>query len=262
MMGTTLSQETKFGNLTFEKAVNLSGKQRMLSQKIAKIVVLKSIGANGLNMDRELKSSQTLFNRNLMILKNNSVAQSAKVKAKIQAESKEWSRFKLSLSMATNDLDVFLSQAETLLKKCHEVVTAIEEASSYSKQISYGSTTDQMRVETVNKAGKQRMLSQKMCLYYAACRALKSKKSASVACNNYVRIYNEMNRVINDLMVNELNTPEIDLVTSEILDIFQEIEDNKQKFIDNKIPLLTVLKSTNQMLTDFNKLTNLYSVQN
>ncbi len=258
---TTFGQDAKFGKLSFEKAVNLSGKQRMLSQKIAKIIVLKTIGANGQNMERELKSAKTLFNRNLTILKNNSVGQSAKVKAKIQAEAKEWSRFKLALGTARNDIDLFLSQAETMLKRCHEVVLSIEEASNYNKQISYSAATDQLRVETVNKAGRQRMLSQKMCLYYAACRSLKNGKKANVACNNYVSIYNEMNRVINDLLVNELNNSEIDLVASEILDVFQTIEDNKSKFVDNKMPLLTILKSTDKMLNDFNRLTNLYSVQ-
>ncbi len=258
---TTLAQEAKFGNLSFEKAVNLSGKQRMLSQKIAKIVVLKTLRANGLNMERELKSAQTLFNRNLIILKNNSVAQSAKVKAKVQAESKEWSRFKLAISSAPNDIDLFLNQAETLLNRCHDVVLAIEEASNYNKQISYSAATDQLRVETINKSGRQRMLSQKMCLYYAACRSLKDKKKANIACNNYVLLYNEMNRIINDLMVNELNNSEIDLVVSEILDVFQTLEDNKTKFADNKIPLLTILKATDKMLNDFNRLTNLYAVQ-
>ncbi len=255
------AQDAKFGNLSFEKAVNLSGKQRMLSQKIAKIIVLKSLGANGLNMERELKSSQTLFNRNLMILKNNSVSQSAKVKAKVLAESKEWSRFKLTLPTAANDLETFLNQTESLLRKCHEVVMAIEEASNYNKQISYSAASDQLRVETINVSGKQRMLSQKMCLYYAACRAFNTKKKSNAVCNNYVSVYNEMNRVINDLMVNELNNSEIDLVISEILDIFQEIEDKKSDFVDNKTPLLTVLKSTDNMLNNFNKLTNLYSVQ-
>lgn len=255
------AQDAKFGKLSFEKAVNLSGKQRMLSQKIAKIVVLKSLGANGLNMERELKSAQTLFNRNLMIIKNNSVSQSAKVKAKVMAESKEWSRFKTILPTATANLEQFLSQSEMLLKKCRELVLAIEEASNYSKQISYSAATGQLRVKTINKSGRQRMLSQKMCLYYAVCRAFKSGKKSNVYCNGYVGIYNEMNRVINDLMVNELNDSEIDLVVSEILDIFQEIEDNKSKFVDNKTPLLTILKSTDNMLNNFNKLTNLYSIK-
>ncbi len=254
------AKESKFGELSFKKAVNLSGKQRMLSQRIAKIFVLKYIGANGLNIERDLKSAQILFERNLNILKENGKSQSAKVKAKIHAESREWFRFKDALNDEKESLEEMLVQAEELLVKCHELVLAIEEASDYTKQISYDSSTSQMRVQTINKAGRQRMLSQKMCLYYAASRAFKDHQKAEDAKKIYRGIYAEMNKVINDLMVSEFNDSKIDLTISEILNTFELIENDKKHFLDNKIPLLTILQTSDKLLNEFNKLTNLYSI--
>jgi len=250
-----------FGKISYEKAINLSGKQRMLSQKIAKVKVLKFAGASSVELKNELTSSMTLFERNLKILDINASNQSAKVKAMIRQERSEWDRFKNTLNKPNVPVFDVLDGAEALLTKCHQLVVAIEEESKFNKQLEASSKMDQLRVETVNTAGKQRMLTQKMCLYYASCRAFKKGKNADIACNEYKNLYNQMDNVVNDLMVSELNNGEIDATLAKILDIMDnEINNQRKDFIDNKIPLQKVLNTSDRLLTLFNELTNQYSL--
>lgn len=258
---TVFAQKTDtYGKISYEKATNLSGKQRMLSQKIAKVVVLKLGGADTPALRSELNSSKTIFERNLQILRTNGMSQSSKVRASIKSESLEWNKFKNFIDKPINDMDQLLSMSEELLKKCHSVVLAIEEESKFNNQLGYSNGLSQVKVETINVAGKQRMLSQKLCKYYAACKVFVKGKKADVACNRYMLIFNEMNNAVNDLLVNELNTAEIDAVLSDILNVMGGLEQNKKDFKDNRIALGEMINTTNTLLELFNKATSLYSL--
>jgi len=256
----TYSQVSTFGKMSYEKAVNLSGKQRMLSQKIAKVVLLKKAGADTPALKAELKSSITLFERNLKILGDNSIKQSSKVKAMLRNEAQEWGKLKLAIAKPNLDVDLLLSMSESLLGKCHNLVLAIEEDSKFNKELGYSTGLDQLKVETINKAGKQRMMSQRLCLYYTACKIFKKGKKADIACIRYQNIYNEMNGALNNLLVNELNNTQIDLVLADILNLTEIIDSKKKDFNENSLPLGEMIASTNKMLDLFNKATSLYSL--
>lgn len=255
------SQNKSYGKISYEKAINLAGKQRMLSQRLAKVKVLNAVGASSVDLKAEFKSSETIFERNLKILDLNSLNQSAKIKAMINQEESEWKRFKTLVDQLNPPVSEVLDAAKKLLDKCHALVMAIEEESKFTKQLAVSSSMDQLKVETVNVAGKQRMLSQKLCLYYAACRAYRKGKNADAACSQYRNIYTSMDSVVNDLMVSELNNSEIDMTISKILDVMEaEINVNRKDFIDNKVPLQKVMTTTNKLLELFNKLTSLYAI--
>lgn len=259
--GYSFAQNKTYGKISYEKAVNLAGKQRMLSQRIAKIKVLNSVGASSTDLKAELSSSITIFVRNLKILDLNSISQSAKVKATLRQESSEWNRFKAVVEKPNPAVEDLLAMTESLLTKCHALVLAIEEASKFNKELEVTSGINQLKVETVNTAGKQRMLSQKLCLYYAACRAYKKGKNADAACVQYKNIYSSMDAIVNDLMVSELNNSEIDLTISKILNIMDtDINAQRKDFLDNKIPLQKMVLTTNKLLELFNKLTSQYSI--
>ena len=256
-----LSQNKTYGKISYEKAVNLAGKQRMLSQKIAKVKVLKSVGASTAELKAEFTSGKTIFARNLKILSDNAKDQSTKVKAMVRQSTAEWGRFESIINKPAPDVNELLNSAEDLLVKCHGLVLAIEEESKFSKQLTLTSGMKQVRVETINTAGRQRMLSQKLCLYYAACRAFRKGKDADRACGQYKNIYIAMDNIVNELMVNELNTSEIDLTIAHILKVMDaDINSQKKIFFDNKVPLQKIVETTNNLLELFNKLTSQYSV--
>lgn len=254
------AQNSTFGKISYEKAINLSGKQRMLSQKITKVVALKVAGAETPALKSELLAGRTLFERNLEILKANSISQSPKVRAMLRAEINEWKNFKEIIGSTITDFEKVLSASELLLQKSHNLVLAIEEESKFNKELSLSSSTDQLKVTTVNKAGKQRMLSQKMCLYYVSCRIFKKGKNADKACSNYKGLYAQINNTVNDLLVNELNTSEIEVAIANVLNNLDRINSRKKEFNDNRIPLQEMINLTNLLTNQFNKITNLYSL--
>lgn len=249
-----------YGKISYEKATNLAGKQRMLSQKIAKVVILRMGGADTPALKSELNSSKIIFDRNLQILRTNAASQSSKVRASIKSEAQEWNKFKSYISKPINDIDLFLSMSEELLNKCHNLVLAIEEESKFNNQLGYSNNLSQIKVETINLAGKQRMLSQKLCKYYAACKVFVKGRKADVACSRYMLIYDEMNTAVNDLLVNELNNAEIDAVISDILNVMSGLEAKKRDFKENRIALGEIINTTNTLLDLFNKATSLYSL--
>ncbi len=255
------NEQQSFGNISYEKATNISGKQRMLSQRIAKIYLLRLAGANGSEVNSEYNSSLQLFQRNLIILETNSKKSSLKVRAALKKEKEQWRTFKTIIENRSNsNLNNVMNASNELLKRCHSLVLAIEEDSKYSKEFSNESSGDQIKVETVNISGKQRMLAQRLCLYYTACRVFKKEKLNSKGlCVQVENIYKEMNNSLNSLLINDLNTFTIEQKIGEVLTLFNQIEDNKRDFFNNKIPLSKIMILSNKITNLYNVITGQYS---
>lgn len=261
VLSSALAQGDTFGNISFEKATNISGKQRMLSQRIAKVFLIKKAGASGSELNKELNSSMQLFERNLSILESNGAKSSSKVKASIKKEKTQWELFKTKLkdSKKPSTMQV-ITMSQDLLKKAHALVLAIEEESRYNKEFTGDSSNNQLKVETVNISGKQRMLSQRLCLYYTACRLFKREKMDSKGlCNEVEKVYAEMNKSLNSLLINDLNSFEIEENIGKILGYFNEIETNKKDFFNNKLPLSKIMSLSNSITSSYNVVTGQYA---
>ncbi len=257
----SFAQSNTYGNISYGKATNISGKQRMLSQRIAKLYMLKLAGSHGTELTNEFNSSIQLFERNLSILEANSKDSSIKIKSSLRKEKNQWEKFKQSLrEHSLENVNAIMTQSNELLKKCHQLVLAIEEESKYSKEFANESSSEQLKVETVNISGKQRMLSQRLCLYYTACRLYRKEKlDAKELCNQVEDIYAEMNKSLNWLLINDLNTFDIEEKIGKILGLFQLIENNKKDFINNNLPLVQIMNLTNKITSTYNEVTGKYT---
>ncbi len=257
----TYANKFTFGKISYGKATNISGKQRMLSQRITKLYLLKLAGSHGTELTKEFNSSIQLFERNLAILESNSKEASIKIKTTLKKEKTQWEVFKKELrEHSLQKVGAVMTKSGELLKKCHQVVLAIEEESKYTHEYANHNPSEQLKVETVNISGKQRMLSQKLCLYYTACRLYRKEKlDYKPICSAVEEIYAEMNESLNWLLINDLNTFAVEENIGKILGLFQQIEENKKDFLDNKLPLIKVMDLTNSITSLYNVITGQYT---
>lgn len=138
-------------------AINKSGRQRMLSQRLAKSYL--QIGQS-LDTDRSrriLDSSLALFDRQLVELK--AFAPTPENKAVLQNLSSIWLDYKESLvGRAPNEAD-----AKSILTLSDEVLALAQTSTVQLEKLS-GTASGRL----VNIAGRQRMLSQRMAKFYQA----------------------------------------------------------------------------------------------
>lgn len=250
----SISQTQSYGSISYTKAVNISGKQRMLSQKMSKAYLLLSKGIVDNNIQTELSSSKFIFARQLSILKEN--ANDQRVKICIRDIEGIWEKFLNVIMKApsySNSQDVMQLNTK-LLTACHQLVLAIESASSYSSKFFYDNNQD--LVEIINKSGKQRMLSQRLCLYYTAIEMFPKEKQDYI--NTVDEIFTEFNDAIGYLLINSYNTTDTEEELGGIMSLWEKFQNNKKGFFNAEFELVEVFNTTNQLTKSFNKITGIY----
>ncbi|HOZ94497.1 MAG: hypothetical protein E6Q65_04625 [Ottowia sp.] len=138
-------------------AINKAGRQRMLSQRVAKAYLGVALEALPEQAEKVLSQSMALFDRQLVELKG--FAPNPGIRDTYGQLERAWLDFKDRLvgkpaSMA--GADAVLAQSETVLALAHQGTTQLEKASG------------QPSGRLVNLAGRQRMLSQRLAKYALA----------------------------------------------------------------------------------------------
>ena len=139
---------------SLSSAINKSGRQRMLSQRILKTYSMIGIDVNAMAAQQQLQGAITLFDTQLGEL--TAYASNKKIKKELAKVSRLWKPYKAAVTATvtrSNALDL-LDASQELLSACHKVVLMFENLS----------TTNAGHL--VNVAGRQRMLSQRMSMLY------------------------------------------------------------------------------------------------
>jgi hypothetical protein len=138
-------------------AINKAGRQRMLSQRMAKAYFQLGQGVDVARSQRALDGSIALFDRQLAEL--NSYAPTADIRDIYLSLQRTWLTYKAALTgTAPNKANgrTVLAISEDVLKLAHQGTVQLEKHA--------GSKAGHL----VNVAGRQRMLSQRMAKYYQA----------------------------------------------------------------------------------------------
>lgn len=251
------SQSSSYGELDYARAVNMAGRQRMLSQKIAKSYLLLTINEiNNNNTLAELNASTKIFKKQLEILTEN--AETAAVKTSLKKAEALWLEFDNVINSTqnpTNSLKVTQLNTE-LLSACNDVVINIE--NKVTKNDKLFSPTHQELIETVNVSGKQRMLSQRICLYYAALKLFPKNKTKYQGILS--ELINEFDSVINALKLNKHAIKELKEEFNAAIALWKELKTNKEDIINGKYELKSIYITTNDLTTRFNTITGIYQI--
>ncbi len=149
--------------------INMAGKQRMLTQRMAKDFVYKSVGTLPEQAQKELNSSMVLFEEGLKVLQAN--AYNIEIKSKLEKEELLWKAYKTSLNsgFSKGTASYILTQNTEILNACEDVVKEfVEYAKTRPSKGDDEGATGLAVAANANTSGRIRMLSQRMTLYYIA----------------------------------------------------------------------------------------------
>jgi len=148
--------------------INLSGKQRMLTQRMSKLVIQIQLNIQKKQSTEKLKKMATLYAKTLKAFRDAdselgiSKATNTEVLEQIGVVEKEWKTFYTHIQLIVDDkakkksFSYVLSNNEKLLKVSNELVKRYEASNSSSNYL------EKARLRVLNVAGQQRMLTQKM----------------------------------------------------------------------------------------------------
>ncbi|WP_445357590.1 type IV pili methyl-accepting chemotaxis transducer N-terminal domain-containing protein [Microbulbifer sp. ANSA002] len=180
--------------LTIGEAINIAGRQRMLSQRITQAFILNGVQPEAQRHQKVLKRSVQEFERNNQKL--NTFPAAEKIKDQLKKVQSEWQPFKqLSLQPVTREgaTDLFL-RSNKLLTETHSYVVKLQQLANHNS------------AELINIAGRQRMLSQRICKNYAAKLWNISPAEAEQGLQQDLTEYSSR---LTRLLESTLNTPEI-----------------------------------------------------
>lgn len=243
-------------------AVNIAGKQRMLTQRMAKDFVYIGMNIHTELATRERASSIILFEENFKVLSG--FAPSEKIKVHLIKEEVLWKEYKkLIIAETTKDNAALILEKNTaVLTACDELVKAyVEYAGTLPKQPNSEGATILSIAENTNTAGRQRMLSQRLTFYYAAYVWGITEQFPTEKIKSFAEFIQQN---FSKLIISEVNTTDIDDALANVIADWREVEerctkDNCYTFENKGMDVAQMFKVTSNILQKMDKITGMYA---
>ena len=226
------------------EAMNLSGMQRMLSQRIAKSYLMIGAEVRSEQALQQLDQSVARFENNYQALAE--YAPSAKIGAALEQVGESWQHYReLALSRPTREQAVLLlALSDQLLAQSEALVQLIE------------AHTGSAGARLVNRSGRQRMLSQRIAKLYLA---LSWRLPVEGLEQQLQQATGEFEAAQQELLGAEQNTPQIAAALQKVEAQWRFARAGFQLSADARYVPTVITTTTETLLWQMNELTSAYA---
>lgn len=226
------------------EAMNLSGMQRMLSQRIAKSYLMIGAEVRSEQALQQLDQSVARFENNYQALAE--YAPSAEIGAALEQVGESWQHYReLALSRPTREQAVLLlALSDQLLAQSEALVQLIE------------AHTGSAGARLVNRSGRQRMLSQRIAKLYLA---LSWRLPVEGLEQQLQQATGEFEAAQQELLGAEQNTPQIAAALQKVEAQWRFARAGFQLSADARYVPKVITTTTETLLWQMNELTSAYA---
>lgn len=226
------------------EAMNLSGMQRMLSQRIAKSYLMIGAEVRSDQALQQLDQSVARFENNYQALAE--YAPSAEIRAALEQVGESWQRYReLALSRpAREQAPRLLQLSDQLLVQSEALVQLIE------------AHTGSAGARLVNRSGRQRMLSQRIAKLYLA---LSWQLPIEGLEQQLQQATSEFEAAQQELLGAEQNTPQIAAALQKVEAQWRFARAGFQLSADARYVPTVITTTTETLLWQMNELTSAYA---
>lgn len=247
--------------IMIHKIFNISMKERYLSQKATKAYIYNTINGKEAKIDSELKLAITMFESNLSILKNSKLDYDGE--ALLTSVDLDWTALRNLLIEApdTKNASKVITASDKVLESTNSLVNWAMSIMRKSPLIKTNKgISKKVLLKHINLAERNRMLSQRVCMYYGAYYAKLIDENK--AWELFLADYNEINSNIDYLLssvINDINVDEMIALAVNDWAILKpiDIKEFQTRQVETQFvysQMLTFLYSSDDILTTYKNL--------
>ncbi len=243
--------------------INLAGKQRMLTQRMTKDVLMIVAGVETQKAKEDLQKSMELFDRTLKGLMHGDKDLSLvpvddpKVQAQLQKVQELWNPFKQKIAKvlegkaSSEDIAYIKDRNVELLKEMNKAVQLLV---AYSKQ------GKKEKAQAINLSGKERMLSQRIAkdalLLYLYPKDKVAKKELQASMEEFEKILRGLKEGDSSLGLQKTQAPWIVTELDEAQKRWERLKGALKSFDKKHLPL--IVQTSDELLVQMDKITKMY----
>ncbi|MDO8697475.1 MAG: type IV pili methyl-accepting chemotaxis transducer N-terminal domain-containing protein [Pseudomonas sp.] len=225
------------------EAMNLSGMQRMLSQRMAKTYLMIGSGVRAEVANEQFDQSLAKFESNYQALSD--YAPNSEIRQALVTAGSIWQEYRQLLlnSPSRENAPQVLALSDQLLGQCEKVVQLIQQHTGSSSAV------------LVNRSGRQRMLSQRIAKLYLA---RSWRLPGAELEQQFQQAVDEFDRALSELQNAQQNTPEINAALHKVEAQWTFSRAGFRLSNDSRYVPTVITTTTETLLRQMNELTSAY----